>query len=227
MSTDNIENNESNNNESVSIEELNAQLEAERNKNNDLAGQLDALRNKTDELLGETKKAKEKARAEAEAAKQAEIEKAKKSGDFEQLLKSSEEQRSELEKKFHELQSKVSQEKVNNTALKIASELADGSNAELLSEFISRRLKYTDDGVKVLDEQGNLTVSDVNALKQEFANSGKFKSLLRGNQASGGSAAGSGNGVSADKTMSRADFEKLDSHKQMSFIKDGGRLTND
>ena len=72
-----------------------------------------------------------------------------------------------------------------NVAMKLAAEIADGANAELLSEFIGRRLKFHDDGVKVTDNSGNLTVSSLSDLKTEFQNDARYSALLKGNQSSG------------------------------------------
>lgn len=183
----------------------------------DLKKQHEAMQAKMNELLAETKASKQKARDEAQAKEQARLEKAKKEGDYEQLLKSAEKERETLKQQLDQLTSKVSTERVKSESMRIAAELADGSNAEILSEFIQRRLKYTDDGLKVTDANGDLTVSNIEALKTEFANSDKYKSLLRGSKASGGSAQGGGNGVPAAKTVDRKTFDSWDQAKRMDF----------
>lgn len=193
----------------------------------DLQKQLESVKNKSDELLSETKKAKQKAREEAEAKEQARLERAKKEGDFEQLLKSSEKQRTELHEQLEALRGKVSSEKIKTESLKLAAELADGHNAEILSEFIARRLKYTDDGLKVLDSNGELTVSRIEDLKNEFTNSEKYRSLLRGNKSSGGGAQGSGNSVPTTKQISRHSFDKMEPSAQMKHIKSGGTVVDE
>lgn len=192
----------------------------------DLQKQVDALRSKSEELLGEAKKAKQKARDEAESRERAREEKARKDGDYEQLLKSSEKQRTELSQQLEALRSKVSSEKIKSESIRIAAEIADGPNAEILSEFISRRLKYTDDGLKVTDADGNLTVSNIDALKTEFQNSDKYKSLLRGNKSSGGGAQGSGNSGSTTKTVDRQTFDKMEQTARMKFFKEGGKVVD-
>lgn len=191
----------------------------------DLKAQVLAMQGKANELLDETKKAKNKAREEAAAKELAELDKARKSGDYEQMLKSSEEKRAELEDKLKELNTKVGSEKTKRAAMKIAAELADGSNAELLSEFVSRRIKYTDEGVKVTTESGELTVSTLDQLKQEFEVSDKYRSLLRGNKASGGGAAGAGSGATSGKTITRNQFDALSNKDK--FIADGGKVINE
>lgn len=208
-----------NNEEAPKVEEVNWEELA-----NDYKAQFESVKAKADQLLDETKKAKHKAREEAELAAQAVKDRAQKNGDFEQLLKSSEAERQALSEQLQKMQQSVSQKEINNQAMKIAAELADGSNAELLSEFVVKRLKYTDDGIKVTDADGNLTVSNLDALKSEFQNSDKFKSLLRGSQASGGSAAGDGGSASGSTVMARAQFDQLSPSQQMDFVKSGGKL---
>jgi hypothetical protein len=110
--------------------------------------------------------------------------------------------------------------------MRIAAELADGSNAELLSDFISRRLKYHEDGVKVTDAQGNLTVSSLDDLKAEFKNNPKYSALLKGNQSSGGGASGGSNSGGAAKVKTRAEFEALNAVRRMEFVKSGGEILN-
>lgn len=213
------EENESNEENTPSVEDLQAQL-AEVNS------ERDKLKAKTEELLGETKAAKT-AKREAEAKAQAEAEaKAKEAGDHEQLYKSATEKLNGTLSELEELKGSIATEKRNNAAMKIATELADGSNAELLSEFIARRLKFTEEGLKVTDGSGQLTVSSLDDLKTEFKGDARYSALLKGNQSSGGGANGGSNGGGAAKTMTRADHAKLDANAKMTFIKGGGKLTD-
>ena len=110
--------------------------------------------------------------------------------------------------------------------MKLAADLADGANAELLSEFIGRRLKFHEDGVKVTDVNGNLTVSSFDDLKSEFKNDARYSALLKGNQPSGGGASGGSNSGGATKVRSRAEFEALNPAKRMEFVKSGGTITD-
>lgn len=187
-----------------------------------LQQQFDAVKGKADQLLDETKKAKNKAREEAMLLEQANKEKAEKNGDFEQLLQSSEKERSVLADQLNALQGKVSAEKTRNMSMKLAAELADGANAELLSEFVSKRLRYTDDGLKVLDSNGDLTVSSVDDLKREFENSDRYKSLLRGNRSSGGGATGGSNASSGMTSVTQAQWDGYSPAKRMQVAKELG-----
>lgn len=182
------------------------------------------LKKKLDELLGETKTAKRKAKEETLRADGLVRDKAVKEGDFEQLLKSSEEKNRFLSEELSKIEDARVSEKTKNAALKIASSLADGHNAELLSEFVSRRIKYSDGEIRVLDEKGNLTVSSLDDLKADFLSSDKFRSLVRGNKSSGGGAAGSGGGAPGVKSISRPAFEKKDAQQKADLMKEGGTL---
>ena len=185
----------------------------------EMQAEIERLRNHNETLLGE-KKAEAKKRADAEANAKAESEaKLLASKDFEQLHKSSELEREKLSNRLKELQDNIANEKKGAAALKVAAELADGSNAELLSTFISKRLKYTDDGLKVTDQNGDLTVSSLDDLKREFQNDAKFAALLRGSQASGGGAKGGEKSNGVAKEISRGEFEALPPNKRSEFAK--------
>ena len=208
----------------VSAEDLKEQLQKTQQLADDYKKQFEAVKSKADELLDETKKAKAKAREEGEAKERAELDKAKKNGDFEQLLQSSEKERAALAEQLSSLHNKVSSERTRSESLRIAGELADGANAELLSEFISKRIKYTDDGLKVLNQSGELTVSTLDDLKREFESSDKFKSLLRGNQSSGGGAVGDGGSASGQAKIKRSQFDSMMPKDKMAFVKNGGSI---
>ena len=191
-----------------------------------LQSENESMKAKMEQLLGETKQAKARARQEAEEKAQLANDKARKDGDFEQLFKSSSEQAAQYKEQLDTLSNTISNEKRNNEAMKIAAQLADGFNAELLGEKIAQRLKYTDDGVKVLDSNGQLTVSTVEDLKIEFSNNERFASLLKGNQSSGGGAPGGKSGSATGNVIQRADFAKMAPFKQMEFVKAGGKISD-
>ena len=198
------------------IEELAAQL-SEANKS------IDGLKSKNDELLGETKKAKTQKREAEELARKEAESKAQADGNHEQLYKSSEEARLKLQNEHNNLMGSIANEKRDNAAMKLATELADGYNAEILSEAIAKRLKWTDGTIKVTDENGDLTVSTLDELKTIFKSNERYASLLKGNQSSGGGASGGSNSGGAAKTMTRADFDALDPARQMKFMQSGGK----
>jgi len=203
----------------VTVEQLQAQMEEIQKSN-------EALKSKNEELLGETKKAKAVRREAEEAARKAAEEKAKADGDHEQLYKSSEAARIKLQEELTGMKGNIAKEKVNNKAMKLATELADGANAELLSTFISKRIAHTDEGLKVTDENGQLTVSTMDDLKAIFKNDPRYAALLKGNQSSGGGASGGSNSGGAAKQKTRAEFEALDPAARMKFIRDGGQTVD-
>ena len=191
-----------------------------------LIAENNAIKSKMEELLTEAKRAKQ-AKREIEAETQAERERiAREKGDYEQLHKSAQEKYETTLGELDNLRQGIANEKRNNTAMKLAADLADGANAELLSEFIGRRLKFHEDGVKVTDVNGNLTVSSFDDLKSEFKNDARYSALLKGNQSSGGGASGGSNSGGATKVRSRAEFEALNPAKRMEFVKSGGTITD-
>lgn len=185
----------------------------------------EALKAKHQELLDETKKAKRKAEEESRAHEEARREKQKKDGDYEQLYKSSEQKARELEDKIRAKDEERANEVAKTEAMKLASQLADGYNAELLQEFIVRRIKYTEDGIRVLDSNGGLTVSSLTDLKAEFEKSDKFKSLLRGSKATGGGASGTGGGATS-ASVDRKTFDSWNWQQRADHIKSKGTVTD-
>lgn len=184
--------------EQPSLEDLQKQIDA-------LSGEKAKILANRDEVLGELKTFKQKAREAEEAAEAARKEKLQKEGDHEQLYKSSEAEREKLAKMLAERDARDARRNEEAEAFKLAAQMADGYNAELLAEQIQKRLKHTEDGMKVTDASGELTVSSLDDLKAEFQNSERFQALLRGNQASGGGATGGDRG-SASKSKKPADM---------------------
>jgi|TARA_B110000285_G_scaffold8013_1_gene8260 hypothetical protein len=210
--------------EEIDVSALQEQLATLQESNQALTDQFDAIKSKNDELLTETKSAKE-AKRKAESDAIAEKDRmAKESGDFESLYKSSSEKLQSTQSSLSELQGRIEKEQKGNAAMKIAADLAEGSNIDLLSTFIDTRLSFQDGALKVTDGSGNLTISSLDDLKAEFKNDARFASLLKGNQSSGGGATGGNNSGSAAKTKSRAEFTALNPADQMSFMKSGGTL---
>ena len=205
--------------ETLTVEQLQAQLAEEKK-------QTESMRLKMDELLGETKKAKDLRRQAEEQAKIEAQEKAQKAGDYEQLHKSSESERAKLQEQLDSLQNNIAKEKEQSTAMRLASSLADGANAEILSEFVARRLKFSDNSIKVLDNDGSLTVSSLDQLKSEFESDARYKSLLKGSQSSGGGATGNRANSSTTKTATRSEFDAMNHNQRAKFFNDGGKLTN-
>lgn len=167
-------------------------------ENEKLKNDLKTVAEHKDKLYQETKKAKaEREAANAEAARIAE-EKAKKDGEFESLWKTAKEREENLAKQLQEIRNANRQDKIDNAALKIAGNLAEGDNIELLSDFITRNLS------QLADETGALSADVLKEVQESFANNPKYKSLMRGSKAVGGGAPGSLTNVSE-----KQDFSKL------------------
>ncbi len=188
----------------------------------DVSGLKTALSTERENRKALEKRLKDTDTDQQEAARKLAQEK----GDFEQLYKSSQTKLETITGELDGLRGTVSKEKVTTEALRIAGKLADGHNIGLLSEFIERRMRHTDDGLKVLDRSGQLTVSSLDDLEKEFSTDPQFGSLLKGNQSSGGGATGGGHGGgAADTTLTREQFAALDPAGQMKHVKSGGSLT--
>lgn len=184
---------------------------------------VSGLKRKVEELLGEKKSAQQKA-AEAEAQAKAETEeKLKKAKDFEQLYNSSESERKKAAEELSGLKTAVASQKIESEANLLAGNLTkDLPRAKLLSEKIASRLSVVDGEVKVLDSDGNLTVSTKEEMLAQIKSEYPF--LVDGSQAAGGGAIGSSSGAGDSKTIGRADFDGMTDFQRMSFVKSGGKI---
>lgn len=165
-----------------------------------------------DKLYKETKAAKAERESAALQTKKLAEEKAQKDGEFEKLWQTAKQREEELQKRLEDIQKSNRNEKVQISAMRIAAELADGDNAELLSEFVQRNLD------KMADEAGGLSPDVLEAVRNEFKNNGKFKALLRGSKATGGGATGNTNAKPQSQELSRAEFERLSPLDQGRFM---------
>lgn len=186
--------------------------------------ELEKVLAKNAELLGEAKKAKTAKRDSDAAAQKIADEKAQADGDHEQLYKSSQEKLTNTLGELDTLRGSIANEKRNTEALKLATKLADGDNADLLSGFIAQRLKYTDEGLKVTDANGDLTVSTLADLETEFKNNARYSALLKGNQSSGGGANGGNNGGGAAKEITRSEWDAKSPSEKSKFAGSGGKV---
>ena len=185
----------------------------------DVAG----LKNKVDELLGEKKAVQKAAQEAADKAKADEEERLKKTKNFEQLYTSSEAEREKAAEKLTALQTQIQNQSLNSKAQELASALTkDTARAKLLAAQISSRLSLVDGEIRVLDGNGNLTVSSTTELTTAIKTEYPF--LVDGSQAAGGGATGSTGGAGDSKTMARADFDKLSDDKRMDFVKAKGKV---
>ncbi|MHC8408299.1 hypothetical protein [Pseudomonas sp. TMB3-21] len=160
---------------------------------------LEGLKRQNQTLLDEAKEAKRLRREAEEARTQQERDAAKARGDFEQLYASSEQALAAERARLAELTTSIERRDLTAAASKISSSIADGENAEILAEFVERRLKIVEGQVKVTDASGNLTIATIEDLAKEFQQAPRYAALVRGTQANGGGATG-GKGGGATKT---------------------------
>ena len=158
-----------------------------------------AIKAKNEELLGETKKAKQKAKDEAELLAKSQAEKALKENDHEQLL-TIEKSRSEklmadlnakesaLDEAIQSFEKSTHQRDVNSYGVSFnpVSEFALND----LTARLASRTKIVDGSMRVLDKSGSLTALSLEDLKAEISASGEIAHLVKGNQSSGGDSLG-------------------------------------
>ena len=184
---------------------------------------VSGLKRKIDELLTEKKTVQQKASEAEELAKVQAAEKMRKANDFEQLYNSSESERQKASEELATLKANLQKQQIAGQAGQVASELTkDVARAKLLTEQISSRLSLVDGEIRVLDVNGNLTVSTVQELTQSIK--AEYPFLVDGSQAAGGGATGGNSGAGDTKQVSRAEFDGLDAVKRMKFVKSGGKI---
>ena len=157
-----------------------------------LKAELEALRGHHEKLLGETKAAKAKAKEEAEAARVAAEEAARKSGDVSALDKSWQEKYAKAEAeygaKLTAAQQQLQTVLVDNVAQKAAMDIAvDAECAELLADKLRGSLGLAEvDGkmqTVVIDADGKRSALTVDELKKQLI--AKYPRLVKGNPAGG------------------------------------------
>lgn len=178
------------------------------------AEDVTGLKNKVEELLREKKAEADARREEAEKRRQAEEDAAKEKGDFEALSKSYLAKIETLESKISEIRQETERKEIQRQAMVIASEISSGHNQEILSTFIESRLRMEGDELKVTDEKGNLTISTIDQLKEEFRTSPKFGALVDGPKGSGsGASENNGTGGAGKKYSELTESEKSHLYK--------------
>lgn len=181
-----------------------------------LQAELAALKGHHEKLLGETKAAKAKAKEEAEAARVAAEEAARKSGDVSALDKSWQEKYAKAEAeygaKLTAAQQQLQTVLVDNVAQKAAMDIAvDAECAELLADKLRGSLGLAEvDGkmqTVVIDADGKRSALTVDELKKQLI--AKYPRLVKGNPAGGAGglpqpAGGAGGSTNSGSMVDRA-----------------------
>ena len=181
-----------------------------------LQAELAALKGHHEKLLGETKAAKAKAKEEAEAARVAAEEAARKSGDVSALDKSWQEKYGKLESeasaKVAAANAQLQSVLVDSVAQKAAMDIAvDAECAELLADKLRGSLGLAEvDGkmqTVVFDADGKRSALTVDELKKQLV--AKYPRLVKGNPASGAGgmpqpAGGAGGSTNSGSMVDRA-----------------------
>lgn len=176
------------------------------NESDDVIG----MKSKIDELLDDKRKREEALRIAEEEARRKEEERALAEGNYKQLFESSQAKTAEWEQRYSSLEQSIHQRDISLAATRVATNIADGPNAEILAEFISRRLKVVDGQVRVTDEAGNLSVASLADLEKEYQSSPRYASLVRGSQAGGGGAAPKSGGVATKSWEEMTGMERVE-----------------
>ena len=178
--------------------------------------ELETLKSHHEKLLGETKAAKAKAKEEAEAARVAAEEAARKSGDVSALDKSWQEKYAKAEAEYGAKVTAAQQQLqtvlVDNVAQKAAMDIAvDAECAELLADKLRGSLGLAEvDGkmqTVVLDADGKRSALTVDELKKQLV--AKYPRLVKGNPAGGAGglpqpAGGAGGSTNSGSMVDRA-----------------------
>lgn len=182
-----------------------------------LQKEVEALKAHSQKLLNEKKTEQAKRKEAEELAKMEAAEKAKKAGDYEQLFKSSEEERTRLQQQLEKFNENITREKINNKAKELANTISSGYRANDLAEKIAQRLEISEDGFRVKSEDGSLTISKPEELLASMKVDERFSHLIDGPKATGGGANGSNSGAEKNK-LTRAEYDSLSQAQQHDFI---------
>jgi len=166
-----------------------------------------------DKLYEETRKAKAEREEAKKQADEAAQQKAIKDGEYEKLWKTAQEEKQKLEQERENDRRSWRKDRIDTTAMRVATELAEGDNAELLSDFVSRHLD------KLADERGVLSADVLEAVTKEFATNSKYKALLRGSKAAGGGAPGNSSTTPLPK-----DLSNLSPVERMNAVRSGKQI---
>lgn len=163
--------------------------------------EIERLRKHNETLLSEKKAETERRKAEQAEKDRLAEETARKKGDFETLEKSYQDKIVSLEQQISDIQAERNHDLIKSQSAKMAGQLSSNAhNQEILQMLIEKRLVAENGTVKVTDNNGNLTISTLDELVNEFKNGGKFDALIDGTKASGTGATGQNSKSANDYT---------------------------
>lgn len=171
--------------------------------------EADKLRNQVESLMEEKKRAKAQAKEAEELARKAAEEKARANEDYETLAASLQSRIDDevanhgvTKEELSKIRQRDADKALDIASADLAGQLADGANAKILQRFVRDRLRFEDDGIKITDSDGNLTVSTLDDLAKEFKSNDMFSGLIVATKGDGGGASGAGGGSTGSKTFS-------------------------
>lgn len=175
--------------------------------------ELAGIKANRDALLEEKKEQQRLAQEAEEKKRIAELEIAKKNGDWQSIEEDYKRQLREAieakEKIKQDFDSTVNQLTVGALASDIANELAKPSLKRYLRSDVEKRLYRDADGnIRVKDKNGTPTASTIEDLKLELKNDPDYQDIILINNSSGGGATGGGFGGGATKKPSEYTAEE-------------------
>lgn len=158
-----------------------------------------------------------------QALSKAEREKAEKEGDYKRLLELKEQEIQERDNRLKAWEDEKKEHTVQSEAMRIAQELAktNPAKAKLLAKELRARMQLTEDGIKVVDDNGKL-ISDRLDTLVDYAQK-HYDFLCDGVQSTGGAGLLGGQASNIHptaRTMKRAQFEALAPSDQAKYFKE-------
>lgn len=116
-----------------------------------------------------------------------------------------------LQNENNELKGRFAEKEVSLEANKVIAKLtSDPVKAALWESIVKNRLAYEEDGIKVKDSDGNISIDSVDDLIKELSSAEQYAPILDGGKGSGGGASGSqGNHVTNKDYSQMTDAEKV------------------
>lgn len=172
---------------------------------NRLKSEIEPVVAKNKELLGEKKTAQKK----QEEAERARLEG---EGQYKTLLEMEQQAKQEAEDRLKDTLNKIRTKEVQMASLRLAGEMAEGDNIELLSDFVSRKVN------EIADDEGNVDAKVLASIKKEFESNKKYSSLMKKSKAGGGGAPGQQtNGSAGGNELTMEEFNKLSNEDKLEF----------